>query len=323
MPKILIIRFSSIGDIVLTSPVIRNIRKQVSDAEVHYCTKAAYRSIVENNPYLHKAYYLDNNMGELIQELQKEKYDYVIDLHNSFRSAQIRLQLKGKSFVFDKLNLKKWVFVNFKINKLPDVHIVDRYMDTTKSLGVENDYLGLDYFIPSADEVKTENLPENFREGYVAFAIGAQHFTKRLPVHKLIEFCEKINQPVVLLGGKEDTHSGDLIEKYFDEKGIGKLIYNACGKYNLNQSASLVKQARIVFSHDTGLMHIAAAFKKEVYSIWGNTTPALGMYPYLTKYHVLENNNLDCRPCSKLGYERCPKGHFKCMEENMPDFDLN
>jgi len=120
-----------------------------------------------------------------------------------------------------------------------------------------------------------------------------------------------------LLGGKEDFDNGErvLIE-------LQNSILNTCGKLNLNQSASLLKKASYVFSHDTGLMHIAAAFRKEVFSIWGNTIPAFGMYPYRTKYHSLENTQINCRPCSKIGFDKCPKGHFKCMNEIKFDFQL-
>jgi ADP-heptose:LPS heptosyltransferase len=95
-------------------------------------------------------------------------------------------------------------------------------------------------------------------------------------------------------------------------------IVSLCGMYNLNQSASLIKKASKVYTHDTGLMHIAAAFKKEIISIWGNTTPRFGMYPYMTPHQIIENNHLHCRPCSKIGYSKCPKGHFKCMRALKP-----
>lgn len=225
--------------------------------------------------------------------------------------------------------------VNFKINRLPAVHIVDRYLATAQSLGVKNDSLGLDYFIPEKDEVPLEWLPVDFQQGYVAYVIGAQHSTKKLPLNRMIELCDKINRPIVLLGGKEDASNGEAIREFFErpadpdyENGLRELnkktrIYNACGKFNLNQSASLVRQARYVFAHDTGLMHIAAAFRKEIFSIWGNTSPMFGMYPYRTKFTVLENNQLNCRPCSKIGHKRCPKGHFKCMNNLVFDFYLS
>jgi len=181
-----------------------------------------------------------------------------------------------------------------------------------------------------------EWLPEAFHQGFVAYAIGGQHATKKLPVKRMIELCDKINRPIVLLGGKEDADAGMQIEKFFErnvdsgnfesdlqsELGKKTLIYNGCGKFNLNQSASLVRRATHVFTHDTGMMHIAAAFKKEVFSIWGNTIPLFGMYPYRTKFTVLENNKLSCRPCSKIGFNKCPKGHFHCMEKMVFDFYL-
>jgi heptosyltransferase-2 len=199
-----------------------------------------------------------------------------------------------------------------KINKLPDVHIVDRYLNTIHYFDVENDMKGLDYFIPEKDNVEINTLPENFKNGYILFAIGAQHFTKKLPVEKIVSICKKINFPLIISGGKEDFETGEIIKNQ-----VGETILNACGKFNLNQSASLVKQAKFVISHDTGLMHIASAFKKDIISVWGNTVPVFGMYPYLSGENsiIVENNNLKCRPCSKIGFKKCPKKHFKCMND--------
>jgi ADP-heptose:LPS heptosyltransferase len=333
--KVLIIRFSSIGDIVLTTPVVRTVKAQVDNAEVHYVTKVQFRTIFEANPYIDKVHYLDNNLWELIRSLKQERFDFIIDLHNNLRSRIIKTALGVRSASFYKLNWEKWLMVNMKINRLPSTHIVDRYLAAAAPLGVKNDSLGLDYFIPEKDEVPLDWLPEGFRDGYVAYAIGAQHATKRLPLEKMIELCDRINRPLVLLGGKEDSPTAEKIEAFFKksestagfEEGLRELnkktaIYNACGKFNLNQSASLVRQARYVFTHDTGLMHIAAAFRKEIFSIWGNTIPAFGMYPYRTRFTIFENNRLGCRPCSKLGYGQCPKGHFKCMRDVSFDFYL-
>jgi len=320
--KILIVRFSSIGDIVLTTPVPRCVKTQLENAEVHYATKVQYQSILENNPYVDKLFLLKESLDELITELKKENYDVVLDLHNNLRTRILKWKLGTRSFSFNKLNIEKWLMVNFKINKLPDMHIVDRYMATAKSLGVKNDALGLDYFIPEKDEVPWDWFPEAHRSGYVAYAIGAQHETKKLPADRMIELCKKINHPIVLLGGKEDFENGETVRLEFENKKQQTLIFNACGKFNLNQSADIVKKSDVVFSHDTGLMHIAAALKKEVYAIWGNTIPAFGMYPYRTNYHSLENKDLECRPCSKIGYQKCPKGHFKCMRELQFDFRL-
>ena len=333
--KILVLRFSSIGDIVLTTPVVRTLKTQLDNAEIHYCTKPQFKEIVEHNPYIDKVHSLNKVLNHTIRDLKAEKFDYVIDLHKNLRTWMIKTRLGVKSYAFHKLNREKWLIVNMKINKLPNRHIVDRYMDTVAPLGVKMDTLGLDYFIPEKDEIPTSWLPETHQDGFVAYAIGAQHNTKKLPVKRMIELCDRINKPVVLLGGPEDKATGDEIERFFTkseksapfEEGLVKLnkktlIHNTCGKYNLNQSASLIKKASHLFTHDTGLMHIGAAFKKQIFSIWGNTIPAFGMYPYRTKFSIFENNNLDCRPCSKLGHQKCPKGHFKCMNESIFDFYL-
>ncbi len=307
--KFLILRFSSIGDIVLTTPVIRCIKKQYPNAEVHYATKQSFKVLVENNPYIDQYHLLGKSLNEFIATLKAENFDYIIDLHNNLRTSIIKFRLSSaKSFSFDKLNFKKWLLVNLKINQMPDVHIVDRYLKTTESLGVINDNQGLDYFIPAKDIVQ-------INEPYIAFAIGGQHATKKLPTTRIIEICQKLSGKIMLLGGKEDATAAEEIEK-----AVGVNIINACGKYNLNQSASLVQQSAYLITHDTGLMHIASALKKKVISIWGNTVPEFGMYPYLTEFKIIENKNLSCRPCSKIGYSKCPKGHFKCMSELNLDF---
>jgi ADP-heptose:LPS heptosyltransferase len=202
------------------------------------------------------------------------------------------------------------MLVKFKIDKMPAEHIVDRYMNTLKALNVTNDNEGLDYYIPPDDEVNESSFPSNFKNGYTGFVIGAKHFTKQLPVEKIVLICKKINAPIVLLGGKEDKERAIEIERL-----VGNKVFNACGKFNLNQSASIVKQATKIITHDTGLMHIAAAFKKEIVSVWGNTVPAFGFTPYLPdpKSKMVEVKGLSCRPCSKIGHNSCPKKHFKCM----------
>ena len=312
MKKILIIRFSSIGDIVLTTPVIRCIKEQQPETEIHYVTKKAFKGILENNPHITKIHTIEKDVKEIAAELKKENFDFVVDLHNNIRSMQTKKIVGKPSSSFKKLNFKKWILVNFKIDKMPAMHIVDRYMQTVEKLGVKNDNKGLDYFIPAKDEVNISSLPASHQNGYIGFVIGAKFFTKQLPVEKIISICKKINRPIVLLGGKEDNERAMQIEK-----AVGSNIYNACGKYNLNQSASLVKQADKIITHDTGLMHIAAAFKKEIISVWGNTVPAFGFTPYLPApgSKMVEVKNLSCRPCSKIGYDKCPKGHFKCMME--------
>jgi ADP-heptose:LPS heptosyltransferase len=324
--KFLIIRFSSIGDIVLTTPVVRCLKKQVLTAEVHYLTKAAFRPILAANPYVDKIHCLEDGLDGLIAVLKSEDFDYVIDLHHNLRTLKVKRGLGKQAFSFDKLNVGKWLYTNFKVNKLPDRHIVDRYLDTLSGFGIKNDGAGLDYYIPAADELKPGDIPTSHQAGYIGLVIGAARATKRLPLHKLEEICRQAQHPLILLGGPEDSAVAKQLAVIDPIK-----IYNACGQFNINESAGLVRQAKLVVTHDTGLMHIAAAFKRPIVSIWGNTVPEFGMYPYYgdnylshyrqgkglfgeLPYLIMEVKGLSCRPCSKIGYDKCPKGHFKCME---------
>lgn len=309
--KILIIRFSSIGDIVLTTPVVRCLKQQLG-AEVHYLTKRFFGTILAANPNIDKVWTIEDKVSEVLRELEKEGFDYVIDLHKNIRSLQVRRSLSAKVLAFDKLNWEKWLMVNLKWNRLPDTHIVDRYLAPLSEIGLKNDGLGLDYFIPSEEEVDIEKRYD-LKNGFIAFAIGAAHATKRLPKGKIISICQKTNKAVFLLGGPAEKKIGEEIAQ-----AAGRHIINTCGSLSLHQSASIVRQSNLVITHDTGMMHIAAAFQKKIISVWGNTIPEFGMYPYLKSEadHILiENKNLSCRPCSKIGYATCPKGHFKCMNE--------
>ncbi len=315
--KLLIIRFSSIGDIVLTTPIVRCLKKQMGDeVEIHYLTKDKFFSVLQHNPHIDRIITLEDKLGKIMPELKRQKYDHIIDLHNSMRSALIKFSLKKPAKSFYKLNVQKWLMVNFKINHLPDVHIVDRYMNTVNFLDVNYDGNGLDYFLAASDELNKNDLPDNFQNGYITFVIGGKHNTKKMPGEKIISICNKINYPVVILGGKEDEAEGNTVAS-----SCGQKVYNGCGKYSLNKSASIVKHSKAVITHDTGLMHIAAAFRKPTVSVWGNTVPEFGMYPFfpfnapddISK--ITEVKNLSCRPCSKIGYKKCPKKHFKCMKE--------
>lgn len=312
--KILIIRFSSIGDIVLTSPVMRCIKKQFPEIEIHYLTKKQFEPLIADNPNIDKCFYLKEKESTTISELKKENYDQVIDLHNNLRTFKFRTALRTQAFTLNKLNFEKWAKVTFKWDSLPDVHIVDRYMEVVKHLGVVNDNLGLDFFIHPDNEVELEELPQRFQSGFHAVVIGATYFTKRIPTGKLIAVCKESQLPVVIIGGKGEFDMGEEIKSTLGEKA-----FNACGKLNLQQSASVIRQATNVLTGDTGMMHIAAAFNKKVISLWGNTIPEFGMYPYIPQKPenvvIIENKELSCRPCSKLGYHKCPKKHFKCMQD--------
>jgi len=311
--KFLIIRFSSIGDIVLTSPIVRCLKQKFPDCEIHYLTKSAFASIVSENPYVDKVYKIERSTKEVLHELKEENYDHIIDLHKNLRSKKVIFALNVKSSSFPKLNAEKFLMVKFKMDVLPKIHIVDRYFKAVEDLGVKNDKEGLDYFIP-----EKEIFPENFPSLYNVLIAGAAHATKTLTEIQLIKIAKESTLPVVLLGGKKEAEIGARISEV-----CGANVYNQCDKGNIHHSALIIKNANTVITPDTGMMHIAAAFKKKIISIWGNTIPEFGMYPYLPKnpelYKIFEVRNLHCRPCSKIGYRECPKGHFKCIK----DIDIN
>lgn len=369
--KVLIIRFSSIGDIVLTLPVVRYAKKQLN-YEVHFLTKKSFESILIFNPHLDKIYTINKKVSEVLPQLKLEKYHAIIDLHKNLRTLQVRWALRVPYFSFDKLNWEKWLMVNFKINRLPKIHIVERYgnplfpegegkitggeisdlkNDSDDSAGLlnpemklshlENKFPDLAIFFPligkgkkesdnqtslssseiEPSKIKKQNSPlaksnsPSGARGFSVFAIGGAHATKRLPLSKIISICSKIKSPIILLGGKEDATIGEEIVQNIREDRV----INMCGKTTLQESMQLIKNARKVITHDTGMMHIAASFKKEIISIWGNTIPEFGMTPFyadgIDRNTIVQVENLSCRPCSKIGFEKCPKGHFRCMME--------
>jgi ADP-heptose:LPS heptosyltransferase len=319
LKKILLIRFSSIGDIVLVSPVIRALKTQTG-CELHVLSKQAYSNLYRKNPHVDVVHSFSRELAEVIPRLRQENFDFVVDLQKNLRSARIKQSLKKPSASFPKLNIEKWLLVNFKINRLPNQHIVDRYFQAVESLGVTNDGKGLDYFIARKDYVDLNNFPPLKENAFVGFVIGGQHKTKIFPEEKVAAVIKRLPWPVVLLGGPDDRKAGEKIKALCARQDV----LNACGQLSLDQSASLVRQSGLIITNDTGLMHMAAAFNKPIISIWGNTIPEFGMFPYEPenpqRVVIAEVKGLKCRPCSKIGFSKCPKGHFKCMLLQDEDF---
>ena len=303
--KILVVRFSSIGDIVLSSPIVRCLKQQLS-AEVHFITKDIYEIIVQNNPYIDKVYSIHSSTNEVLDNLKNEKYDYLIDLHKNLRSSKLRT-VADNYLSYKKQNFKKFLLVKFGIDMLNNKHTVDRYYDSIKSLGIKQDGEGLDFFLDEKDKVDISI----YNSEYVSFAIGGTHFTKILPTEKIIEICKNQDKQVVLVGGKEDFERGDRIATQCDN------VINTCGDFTINQSAYIVKKSTFLITHDTGMMHIAAAFKMKIISVFGGTHPQLGFSPYFPNPNnkIVQLESLNCRPCHRYGRSKCPKVHFKCMKD--------
>ena len=307
--KILLIRLSSLGDIVLTTPVPRLLRKKFPKSVIHFITKAEYSDIYINNNNVNKVIHLQKNLKKTINILRSEKYDLVIDLHNNIRSNFIKYSLTVKNFTYNKQSMRRWLLTNFKFD-IKIKHISESYIDTLLKLGISNDNNGLDLYLHEKDMIDFNNLPYEFRDGFYVLVIGGKHKTKRLPVKKCIELCDKINQPIILIGGKSEEKDSLEIENFFKSEAeyydnvsevLNKktLIHNLCGKLSIMESAWIIKLANVVYSNDTGFMHIAAALNKRVVSIFGSTHPSLGFYPYGTNFYVYQNTRLSCRPMYK------------------------
>lgn len=313
-PKILIIRLSSIGDIVLTTPVIRAVNEQLPEAEVHFLVRKDLFSVVENNPHIHKVHIYDSeNVSQTINELRQEQFTVVIDLQKTLRSRKVVRSLKVPSYTFCKHNLSKWICYRLKMNGMPETHIVERYFEAVKDLNVHNDHKGLEFYIPENQGFEEDDLPMMFEDGFVAIVLAAQHFTKRIPVSKVVEIGSILHKPIMLLGGKDVYEEGEQVVAQLGERAT-----NGCGKYTLYQSAAILQHADCVITGDTGLMHISAALHKPTAAIFGATIPEYGYYPYMPgereKFRNFEVCPLNCRPCSKFGSSSCRRKHFKCMK---------
>jgi ADP-heptose:LPS heptosyltransferase len=313
--KILVIRFSSIGDIVLTFHALRCLKEKHPNAEVHFLTKSTYKELLLASTFHDKTLFFDGDLKQTKGEIRKENYSHIIDLHNNLRTRLLTVGISGvqlKRLV--KLNWKKWLLTRLKKNKLPNKHVVDRYIDAFTDLDVKSDHKNTAFFVPNTFEIEL-NRYDLRKKSFLAIAMGAQYRTKKFPVASLIEVIESYDLPIVLLGGHTEQVDGKKIQAAFPQKKM----YNLCGELSLLASASILSQAKTVLTNDTGLMHIAAMFDVPIVSIWGNTVPAFGMSPYRPgnekSVKIHEVVGLNCRPCSKIGYQECPKGHFKCMEK--------
>jgi len=291
--------------------VLRRLKQQLDgEIELHYLCKSVFATIVEANPYVDKVWSMvDKDLDGVLESMKDVHYDYIIDLHRNLRSARTKRRLEsGMDFMFKKYNYEKWLLVNLNIDRMPKVHIVDRYMETIKAFGTSDDGKGLDYFISEGTAVNLK--PFGIKEqGYLTWVIGAAHPGKRFSADKVARVISQIDRPIMLLGGKADIAMAEEIMT----KAQGHVI-NMVGRTNLHESAWLINHAQGVITPDTGMMHIASALKKPILSLWGCTVPAFGMYPYRPGEgsQIVEPVDKQKRPCSKLG-DRC-KYPENCIE---------
>ena len=309
--KILVIRLSSIGDIMLTTPLLRRLHAAYPEAVIDYCTKPSFADLLALNPRLSAIY--------TTEELPRGAYDLVIDLQHNLRSHAIaRLLIAGRTVRYRKENWKKWLMVQFKINCYPvQRSVVDRYQDALNNMALPSDHLGCELYPSSEERVFAQSFFEGRRKT-LAICFGAKHFTKRYPPQGFAAIIALLLQEmplqVVLLGGKEDApHAKEIMNSL--PEATRKKVVNLAGKCSLMQTAALLERSDAVLCNDTGLMHMASAFSKKLFVLFGSSSAAFGFLPYRTPYDLFEAENLPCRPCSHIGRNQCPKGHFRCMND--------
>jgi heptosyltransferase-2 len=310
--KILIVRLSSLGDILLTTPLIRALKKKNPEAQIDFVLREEYEELLINNPHLTKIYKYTNHKFEkqiIFNSILDEEYDLAIDLQNNLRSRELVRILKGTVVKFKKNNFKKFLLVRFKINKLKNAPPIPvRYANVVNSISLDDE--GLEFL---TKKEANENLKNEMN--FIGFCPGAKHITKQWLKENFIELGRKLEKEgyrIVLFGGVEEVKTCDEIEKNL------KNVLNLCNTSILQIGADM-KRCNAIFTNDSGLMHLAAAVRVPVISFFGSTVKEFGFFPYRAKSVVLENKDLNCRPCTHIGRSSCPKVHFNCMKQITPE----
>ena len=329
--RILIIRFSSMGDIILTTPLIDLITRTFPLARIDFCTKEQFAYLIRSNPKIHKVIKAKNELDytalkDLRQLIKMSNYNMIIDLQNNFKSIYLRSIQDAKTEIFNKHSFKKFLLVKFKINLLKNEKpIVERYKQTIRKYATKEDIeekMLPELYTDPASERSIENMLRELalESGTKLICIPAvsAHFTKTYPAEYFAEIINNFpdsNAAFFLTGRGKDSENIQLIKSLTKEKKV----YDLCDQLEIEDLVSLMKRCSLVICGDTGPMHIAEAFNIPVVMMAGSSVKEFGFYPQNGKAVVLENNSLTCRPCSHYGKPKCPKGHFKCMRELTPE----
>jgi ADP-heptose:LPS heptosyltransferase len=305
--KILVIRFSSFGDIVLSYPFISLLRKSFPDSEINFATKEKYYDLVKMHRDINNILVLKNeSVDELRKLIKKNNYDLIFDIHKTIRSVFSTIFLKPEIIRYKKDTLKKLLLVSLKLNLIKKTTpVYKRYLLALHKI----------HYIEKFDFITTDlvfNREPIIKEPYILIAPSSKHFTKTLPkelFHKVIK--EIKNRKIVLIG--DDTDIDKSICNYLS--GFSQNILNYCGKTDFNILTNLIYNSEMVLCNDSGILHLAEAVRKKVIVFFGSTVKEFGFYPQLDSTIVFENNNLKCRPCTHIGKNECPKKHFDCMNK--------
>lgn len=306
--KILVIRLSSLGDIILTFPLLRKLKEKLPGAEIHFLTKRAYESAVSLAGLADRILLYEDMSNEGRKKISEENYDMVLDLHKNPRTLMLTLFLKNVRR-YRKENLKKFLLVKFKINLFKKiVPVYRKYLETIKEL---LDSSGYDYY-PVLKNTEYNRIVEG---KYIVIAPSSKHFTKTYPAEKFIEFISdlKLKNPglkVVLTGDSSDRDM--RICRHIHDECPDTI--DLCGQLDLSELAGVLKNSEYVVCNDSAVLHLSEALGKKVISIFGSTVEEFGFFPQLKDSVVFQITGLSCRPCTHVGRDTCPEGHFKCMK---------
>jgi lipopolysaccharide heptosyltransferase II len=318
----LVIRLSSLGDILLTTLLIRVLKQRFPLCQLDILTSSRYLELLSNNPHVHHLIAMDRGDGlsgiiATARELKGFKYDIVLDLHGSIRSVLTRSIIRATyTGRFNKHRFSRAALIAFKRNFYPgDRSMALWMMDSAGFLGVEDDGDGLDLYVDGDVESKVaadleSRCPEGDRH-WVGLAPGARHFTKRWPIERWCELAKKLisrtEVNIMVLGDESEKQFGDEVVN-----AIGSRGWNIAGRFDMMESAAALSHCQAIITNDSGILHIAAARNVPVVAIFGPTVRAFGFYPFRVPYRIVERS-LSCRPCSTKGSSRCPLKHFRCM----------
>lgn len=326
--KILIIRLSSIGDIILTTPLLRSIRETYPNASITYITKKQYAVLLADSPYISELIAFDKSDGfkglrKIKRRLKDQHFDVCLDIHNNWRSRFLRLGLGARLITtYPKYIIRRAFLIRFRINFYRHISPVYlRYFQAARKLNVHYDGKGTEIHFPKAATEKVTGILTSlgyaFNTPLVVICPGATYFNKKwLPggFVKTARFLRDERSAFVIIhGGRDDK---ELCESIAEQ--IGEKSYSLAGSLSLPESAALLKLSSLVIANDSGLLHLAQSQKRPVVGIYGPTTRELGFFPIEQNSTVVETS-LSCRPCTPKGLNYCPKGHFRCMNDITPE----
>jgi len=327
--KTLIVRFSSVGDIVLSSLLVRVFRQRFPHAQIDYLVKSEFADLVRYNPHVSRVLEFPQNgrfkdLADFRRQILNEKYDLIIDLHDSLRSRYVCagtprvVRVKKRKVARFILVKSKWdVYELF--GGAPSV--AERYLETVQPFGVADDGKGLEFFVPGESSSKVAGLLNDpaISGGMIGICPSARHNTKMWLKEGFAEVAStlalKYDRSVALFGSLEERGRCREIEELIRQRGGNIQVMNLAGKHSLAETAAAMDHCSVVITNDSGLMHIATARKRKVVAIFGSTVKEFGFAPFGTESVVVENDSVWCRPCTHIGRAACPKGHFKCMKD--------